>query len=87
IEPLHCLNKLEVLLIWYCNFDLHLRFIKSEAREREARENGASVTHSGSTGKVSGPVKVSERNDKKFGPTKSVEPNHQAKQECHHEGI
>ncbi|PKC13189.1 hypothetical protein RhiirA5_410884 [Rhizophagus irregularis] len=50
LEALHCLNKWEVLfIIWYCNFYLHLDFIKSKAREREARENGAGVTHSGST--------------------------------------
>ncbi|CAB4471344.1 uncharacterized protein OCT59_019297 [Rhizophagus irregularis] len=133
LEALHCLNKWEVLfIIWYCNFYLHLDFIKSKAREREARENGAGVTHSGSTGtcgnnsvtcrghddgskiytsdrttlmprktsslvtstngtqtiefreynkhrreafgsdNVSGPGKVSERNDKRFGTTKSV---------------
>jgi hypothetical protein len=29
-------------------------------------------------------AKVSERNDKRFGTTKSVESNHWAKQECHH---
>ncbi|CAI2176839.1 6412_t:CDS:2 [Funneliformis geosporum] len=98
-----------------------LEFIKSEVREREARENGAGVTYSGSTGprktssltistsgtqttkfhkynkhrgkgfrsgKVSGPNKVSEREMiRNLEPTKSVEQNHRAKQECRHEGI
>ncbi|RIA99245.1 hypothetical protein C1645_731037 [Glomus cerebriforme] len=36
------------------------------------------------SGNISGPGKVSERNDKRFGTTKSVESNHWMKQECHH---
>ncbi|GBC10832.1 hypothetical protein RclHR1_09930007 [Rhizophagus clarus] len=113
-----------------------LDLIEFKTREREACENGASITHSGLTGtgksnsvtcrghddgskictsdrttlmlrktsslitstnwtwttkfrgfrsgNISSPGKISERNDKRFGTTKSVESNHWVKQEYHH---